>query len=318
MAALSFEERGTPEPAGCARSLPHAELLREWQSELASLCPEDVFASALRPACNVEPSAEFVAREEAYGGDSPRQCAEDLKQTEFMYLAVESHLQLLSGASHDAGAEGLEEWLTRQVAQEAAKYDALLEDIASELVSYGRLYEEIAKNVEEASNATPMGAPTAAASSRADGAIPATAERLSWELQLLDHHRAEARKACEKLMRSEEQERWEVQNLEALEVSESQLGLPRITFDDARGIVVLRRQEASIAGEEAPDGSTVLEVKVEWDDSGKLVSVEPHPSLDLWSEAATSVERDDLARILALVWDRANSESGGDGEPGVI
>lgn len=117
------------------------------------------------------------------------------------------------------------------------------------------------------------------------------------------------------LERLEASETAEVEHLERLEELGNQLGLPKIEFDDARSVVILGWPNADLHA--VGDDVAIRTVAVKHAENGRLVRAEPHPSLGLWNEATTSVEDDDLGRLLTLVWDRVcelNDGFGGVGD----
>jgi len=115
---------------------------------------------------------------------------------------------------------------------------------------------------------------------------------------------SDAEKCREKLERLEWEERAKVAELESHADLDEEfgLGLPRITFDDSAGTVTLGWPPRIAAP--SNDNIAARTVSVEFDEQGRLVRADTHPSLELSAEAKQSVETDDLARLLTLVWDR--------------
>jgi len=109
----------------------------------------------------------------------------------------------------------------------------------------------------------------------------------------------------EELERVTKEECCKIDELKAQSQLLEDFGFPRISFHDGRGLVILStpNEEKSLAPEE------LRSVKVDFDDAGNLVRAEPHPALDLWNEATISVEKNDLARLLTLVWHKVREQS---------
>lgn len=126
-------------------------------------------------------------------------------------------------------------------------------------------------------------------------------QSLDYEQKCLDYHRQQPQDMLDELPRLESQEQAEVASLEAMCAQELELGLPRICFDDVKGFVQLGGPAARAAD------PGLLTVKVHHDDVGRLLQAETHPALGLGNDCVTSVESNDLARLLTLVWDRAVS-----------
>eukprot|EP00929_Paragymnodinium_shiwhaense_P108241 TRINITY_DN74569_c0_g1_i1.p1 TRINITY_DN74569_c0_g1~~TRINITY_DN74569_c0_g1_i1.p1 ORF type:complete len:344 (-),score=99.75 TRINITY_DN74569_c0_g1_i1:272-1303(-) len=123
------------------------------------------------------------------------------------------------------------------------------------------------------------------------------------EQQRLDQRRA---RYFEKLT---QEEIVQCGHLERLLMAEDQLGLPRYYFDDARSVVTVCAPEsealsatAGIADFLRNIREDIRTVEVKYDEAGRLLHAEPHPSLGLDAEAAIAVERDDLGRLLTSVW----------------
>lgn len=129
-------------------------------------------------------------------------------------------------------------------------------------------------------------------------------ERRTKELVDLDEacirHRGQSLKAAGVPRRQSLLALAQIARFESLNALELELGLPRIEFDDATGVVQL--QDSSELDEE-PD--PVLAVCVQFGPDGKLCAAEAHPSLSLQAECAAAVARDDLPRLLTAVWHRA-------------
>lgn len=136
--------------------------------------------------------------------------------------------------------------------------------------------------------------------------------RLQQELWSLEREQTKQEAKLAELGRLEEHERRQIESLSSMAQLSESLGLPRIEFDRDRGVVILG--PADTDGTEPGvfcGGTAIRTVAVQHDVSGKLVRAEPHPLLQLWNEATTAVETDDLARLLTLVWDRLCEQSPG-------
>ncbi|CAE7541905.1 FP1, partial [Symbiodinium necroappetens] len=106
----------------------------------------------------------------------------------------------------------------------------------------------------------------------------------------------------QELVKSEAAEAEEIARLERLAAFEADLGLPRIQFFERDGLILLSR-----AGALPSEGSSShISAKAQWDATGRLLCIEPPPSLCLQFEAASAVASGDLGRLLALMWDRAS------------
>lgn len=79
-----------------------------------------------------------------------------------------------------------------------------------------------------------------------------------------------------------------------------ELGFSEITFDDAKGVVVLGG-----AGVNSLD-EALRTVSVGFDKDGKLTKAMPHRSLALQNEATDAVQLDDLPWLMTKVWHRIN------------
>jgi len=106
------------------------------------------------------------------------------------------------------------------------------------------------------------------------------------------------------LERLESEARAEVVRLEGHAALEEEFGLclPRITFNDSAGVVTLGWP--STMPVPSDDDVSVRTVSVEFDEHQHLAHARTHPSLELQAEERASVERDDLPRLLTLVWNR--------------
>lgn len=135
--------------------------------------------------------------------------------------------------------------------------------------------------------------------------------RQEFQAECLRKSLEDAQATRAELERVEQQARAKIVELEghaALE-EEFKLGLPKITFDDSAGTVTLGYPAAMPTPSE--ENVAVRTVLVRFDEQGKLVAAEPHHSLQLSAEAKHSVEQDDIARLLTLVWDRICQQSEG-------
>jgi len=135
--------------------------------------------------------------------------------------------------------------------------------------------------------------------------------RQQFEAQCLKKTLSQAEARHAELDRIEREARAKVVELEQHRALEEEfgLGLPVITFYDSAGTVTLGWPSSmSIPNN---DDVAVRTVAVEFDEQGRLVRAETHASLQLCDEAATSVDADDLARLLTLVWDRVCQQSDG-------
>lgn len=106
------------------------------------------------------------------------------------------------------------------------------------------------------------------------------------------------------LERLEREARAEVVRLEGHAALEEEFGLclPRIEFNNSAGTVTLGWP--STMPVPSDDDVSVRTVSVEFDEHECLVHARTHPSLELQAEERASVERDDLPRLLTLVWNR--------------
>jgi hypothetical protein len=99
-------------------------------------------------------------------------------------------------------------------------------------------------------------------------------------------------------------EKQEISRLEDLASIHELLGVQRITWDDKENTVILGQSSHGIEYADL----ALRTVKVEYHDDGRLKCAEPHHVLGLWNEASKAVEKDDLAFLLTLVWDRLRGQ----------
>eukprot|EP00448_Togula_jolla_P025707 CAMPEP_0170650844 /NCGR_PEP_ID=MMETSP0224-20130122/46030_1 /TAXON_ID=285029 /ORGANISM="Togula jolla, Strain CCCM 725" /LENGTH=335 /DNA_ID=CAMNT_0010982555 /DNA_START=70 /DNA_END=1077 /DNA_ORIENTATION=+ len=92
-------------------------------------------------------------------------------------------------------------------------------------------------------------------------------------------------------------------NHEKVEDAERKMGLPRVDFDDERGVVILSGDPRGV-GSEGLSGvpESARTIAVSFDQEGCLLRAEAYPQLGLHREAAIAVERDDLGLLLTEVW----------------
>lgn len=135
--------------------------------------------------------------------------------------------------------------------------------------------------------------------------------RQQFEAQCLRKTLSQAEARHAELERLEREARAKVIELEQHKTLEEEfgLGLPIITFDDSAGTVTLGWPSSMSVPSD--DDVAVRTVSVEFDEQGRLVRAQTHATLQLYDEAATSVDTDDLARLLTLVWDRVCQQSDG-------
>lgn len=129
--------------------------------------------------------------------------------------------------------------------------------------------------------------------------------RFEYEQKYLEQQLHQPQEMRNELEHCEAQEQSRVEFLESMARIEDQLGLPRIEFDDENGVIVVGQPIAN-----NPNDLAMRTVKIERDAQGRLIRAEPHPSLGLWNEGTVSVENDDIARLLTLVWDRLCEQQG--------
>lgn len=266
------------------------------------------------------------------------QAHEDLRRQKLAFIAAETQLRFMEGChSSDGGlgapSSGLEtrrreararnkalkaelgrererhEGLCRrlsEVLREAAEKQAECECASQEMAHLTEVEEREAQ--EPIREVCGIGADVEQAERRAvvtllegNDAERRRRQRLEEEeVQQLKAQRMKYRAEIAEFERRETLERARVQQLEDLAVKGAELGLPRIEFDEGAGKVTLEGGNCP-----RPELRTV---RIQMDsDTGRLLRAEPHPSLGLWAESTGSVEQDDLARLLTLVWDRINS-----------
>lgn len=268
-----------------------------------------------------------------------------------MYLAVETQIRFLAGCQesdlNDVKGQDLEmarreakernQALKRQISREVEEYAKLCqeysdiyqdamrwhEECQSELRELSHLMEEKASSEEPdplpeniftewesalqtAADDTRLGTEKAARMVVDQSHDILKRRKLGYERHCLFEEQRKHEQLRDKLGHLEAQQLAEIEKLESLACFESELGLPRIEFNDSKGIVVLG-EPASIEG----DDREIRTIKVEHDAFGRLVRAEPHPSLGLWNEGTISVENNDLARLLTLVWDRVCEQHDG-------
>jgi len=229
--------------------------------------------------------------------------AQEFKQRKFMFLAVEAQRHFMRmQESGDVSGETLE----RMFCQLSAEEEVLGEELLLELEEHVRLSEELANtrrdaleryrlcqeeledlriSVQEEQDEEESAGARLMAKRLRTSSIPDDEEGLVQEL-----------------VKSEAAEVEEIARLERLAAFEADLGLPRIQFFERDGLILLSR-----AGALASEGSSShISAKAQWDGNGRLLCIEPPPSLCLKFEAASAVASGDLGRLLALMWDRAS------------
>merc|ERR1712136_507149 len=245
------------------------------------------------------------------------------KQEKFMCLAAEAQLNFMSGCMQrdsaslrgplrgqdleyqrrEAKAENQE--LKADIQREQDQQEVLHMELARACAQLEASHRQCARQLHEAVQVLEVsvdGDAEAAPMSECLGELRGTGH--SAMQSRLDH--------LAELGRLEEHERRQIESLSSMAQLSESLGLPRIEFDRDRGVVILG--PADTDGTEPGvfcGGTAIRTVAVQHDVSGKLVRAEPHPLLQLWNEATTAVETDDLARLLTLVWDRLCEQSPG-------
>jgi len=134
-------------------------------------------------------------------------------------------------------------------------------------------------------------------------------DRKRFEAECLRRNLREVEARRTKMEQLEEEARAKVIDLEGHMAEMEELGLPRITFDDSAGTVILGWPPRTPVPR--GDDVAVRTVSVNFNEQGQLVDARVHPSLELWDEASLSIEKDDLARLLTLVWDKVCQLSDG-------
>eukprot|EP00440_Ansanella_granifera_P067625 gb/GFBE01073357.1/.p1 GENE.gb/GFBE01073357.1/~~gb/GFBE01073357.1/.p1 ORF type:complete len:320 (+),score=89.00 gb/GFBE01073357.1/:1-960(+) len=285
--------------------------------------------SALRPQEDALVSEVVTARtaaDTASGHPDFEKLRQELKRKKFMFLATEAqHRFAQSCCDGLRGLDGHKGDDLEMMLQEAKSRDqALVSEISKELEEHHRLCQELERVTkdgdqarmlcemeleeldvllqEDDDEATPIDSLLKTPEELAtQSSLEAKAKRQRLEQRSSDTplEVSNAEECLAKLRELEQREIAEVERLQGLAAFEEQLGLPRIVFDDAKGLVVLRRPSS-----EPEDDLPLRTVKVDFDASGRLLQAETHPSLGLRNEEAASVQADDLGRLLTLAWDR--------------
>ncbi|CAE8669697.1 unnamed protein product [Polarella glacialis] len=284
------------------------------REELLALRPEAEALSVGTQCSAITPAMADASTPAAAAARDMPSLRQDLKRKKFMYLAVEAQLCFARSVFANGAPAGSmsREGRDMEAARREAKMrnKALNRNVAQELEEHSRLCQELTRThkqsqqldslcEEELQELQELAEEDAEAVALADRSL--TPEELaagpSIEAKRLKSDDPEALLA--QLLSLEAQELAEVEQLEALELFEQQLGLPRIDIDSAKGVLVLGRQDC-----QRKDDATLRTIKVERNGLGKLLRAETHPSLGLWNEATGAVEADDLGRLLTLAWDR--------------
>lgn len=240
--------------------------------------------------------------------------AQEFKQRKFMFLAVEAQRHFMRmQESGDVSGEALE----RMFCQLSAEEEVLGEELLLELEEHLRLSEELANTRRDALERYRLCQEELedlriSAQEEQDEEESAGARLMAKRLRTSSIPDDEEG-LVQELVKSEAAEAEEIARLERLAAFEADLGLPRIQFFERDGLILLSRpqlhslESASRAGALPSEGSSShISAKAQWDATGRLLCIEPPPSLCLQFEAASAVASGDLGRLLALMWDRAS------------
>mmetsp|Transcript_123924 Transcript_123924/g.174808 ORF Transcript_123924/g.174808 Transcript_123924/m.174808 type:complete len:218 (-) Transcript_123924:198-851(-) len=127
--------------------------------------------------------------------------------------------------------------------------------------------------------------------------------RLEAELRSLEMQQRQNQTRASAFLKEEAREQLMTEDLLQLQEAESQLGLPRLEIDHARGLALVGEppglDEVSSAELEA-----FRSIKVAFDEDGSLLHAEPHPALGLSSYVQKALEHQDFAVLPTMVWSR--------------
>eukprot|EP00747_Dinoflagellata_sp_TGD_P165013 gnl/TRDRNA2_/TRDRNA2_185763_c0_seq1.p1 gnl/TRDRNA2_/TRDRNA2_185763_c0~~gnl/TRDRNA2_/TRDRNA2_185763_c0_seq1.p1 ORF type:complete len:356 (-),score=90.62 gnl/TRDRNA2_/TRDRNA2_185763_c0_seq1:216-1283(-) len=124
--------------------------------------------------------------------------------------------------------------------------------------------------------------------------------KLQDELILLEKRRRESQGKLQHYKQAEAKETSFLRSMDTLLEAERSFGLPTVTFDDVRGVVVLG-EGSDRSGSRMPEAWRTVSIQLAED--GSLIAAAPHPALDLQQDAERAVQCDDLSFLLTMVWD---------------